>query len=276
MAYTPQTTGVITTPKQYNTSPSSWDPAYGGIPNLPLYTTDTTQQAGTDVAAQLAANLPQYQAMMNTASGATMANLKGEVAPDVAANLGTRAAEFGVGSGMPMSPASATGFLARYGLTSNALQQQGMQQMGQMIQQTPIQQTSTGQSTQDMAAQRAVYASAPQPAAAAAAALQQTQAGMGMGRGATGPGNIAPSIATQAPTANMGYGGLDANTLSAMNATFADTDQSRAFSASQAFDPLAPYTGADDGFEEWASQYDDYTPANNYDPFQDLGYNLNP
>jgi hypothetical protein len=192
MAYTPQTTGVITTPKQYNTSPVGYDPAYGGIPTLPAYTTDTTQMAGTDVEAQLIANLPNYRAMVEQATGNIGANLRGEVAPDVAYNLGTQAAEYGVGSGSPMSRAATTNFLARYGLTSDALQARGQQQLLAQMQATPIQQTQTGQTITDLAAQQAVYNAAPTPSAAAAASLAAAQGGINAGRG-----SVAPTYPTQ-------------------------------------------------------------------------------
>ena len=202
MAYTPQTTGVIGTPQSYNTSPTAYSPAYGGIPNLPKYTTDTTQQAGTDVQSQMIQNLPNYQNMVSQATGNIGANLQGQVAPDVAYNLGQQAAEMGAGEGQSLSPAAATSFLAKYGLTSNALQTQGQQQLLAQMQATPMQQTSTGQQITDQGAAQAVYNAAPTPSAAAAAAMNAAQGGINSGKGsiASAPG------ATSAPTSGMGYG----------------------------------------------------------------------
>ena len=207
MAYVPQTTGVLNTAPQAPALPATaYNPAYGGIPQLPATTTDTTKQAGTDVQSQLIANLPNYLGMVGQATGNITNNLQGLVGSDVAANLGTQAAEFGAGSGTSLSPASATNFLAKYGLTSNALETQGQQQLLAQMQATPIQQTSTGQQTTDLAAQQAVYNSAPQPGAAAAAAQKAAQAGISAGRGSIAE-PAAPS-AVAAPTAGMGYGDL--------------------------------------------------------------------
>lgn len=203
MPYTPQTTGVINpTPTQYNVNPTYYDPAYGGIPNLPPYTTDTTQQAGTDVQAQMIANLPGYQSAVQQAMTNVGYNLQGQVAPDVARNLGIRAAEFGAGGGLSLSPAAVTSFLSRYGLTSQALQDNAQKQLLAQMQATPIQQTSTAQQTADLAAQRAVYASAPSPAAAAKANLKSMGAGLATGLGAA----RTPTMPALTPYPTMGTG----------------------------------------------------------------------
>ena len=124
MAYIPQTTGVLETPTMYNLTPQQGSGAYGSVPNLPPYTTDTTKMAGTDIQSQMIANLPGYQGAVEQAMGNITNNLGGVVGSGVAANLGVRAAEQMAGGGLELSPAAATNFLSRYGLTSNALAQQ--------------------------------------------------------------------------------------------------------------------------------------------------------
>ena len=212
MAYIPQQTGVLnpnpTAPG--NLQPTQYSPAYGGIPTLPAYSTDTTTTAGTDAQGQMIQNLPGYQGAVGQTMSNIQSNLQGNVAPDVAANLATQAAQYGVGSGMAMSPASTTGFLARYGLTSNALTTQGQQQLDAQMAATPMQQTSTTQNQVSNAAAQAVYNSAPNPQMAAAASMSAAQAGLKAGGTSVGmpasPSAPGAPAATAAPTAGMGYG----------------------------------------------------------------------
>lgn len=212
MAYIPQQTGVLnpnpTAPG--NLQPTQYSPAYGGIPTLPAYSTDTTTTAGTDAQGQMIQNLPGYQGAVGQTMSNIQSNLQGNVAPDVAANLATQAAQYGVGSGMAMSPASTTGFLSRYGLTSNALTTQGQQQLDAQMAATPMQQTSTTQNQVSNAAAQAVYNSAPNPQMAAAASMSAAQAGLKAGGTSVGmpasPSAPGAPAATAAPTEGMGYG----------------------------------------------------------------------
>jgi len=151
--------------------------AYGMVPNLPAYTTDTQQTVGTDIFSQLLANLPNYQQMTAQSSGNIGANLRGEVSPDVLNLLGQRAAERGIATGSPGSPNSNAAYMRALGLTSMGLQQLGEGQLTSAIQRTPIQQNQISTATTDLGAARAQYAAAPDPAKAAGAALAAARAG---------------------------------------------------------------------------------------------------
>lgn len=176
-------------------APSSYDPAYGGIPNLPPYTEDTTTQTtsgtrygtstvkGTDVQAELIKNLPNYQAMLGQDVANIQANLAGQVAPDVMSLLQQQAAERGVSTGMGGAPNVNAAYLQALGLTSLQLKQLANQQLTAAMGRTPIQQmqttttdertggTTTGVTRQDLAAQQAIYNAAPVPSAAAQQAI---------------------------------------------------------------------------------------------------------
>lgn len=199
-------------------APTGYDPSYGGIPNLPAYTTDTQSTTGTDKLGQLIAGQPGFMANLGAYTGNVASEQAGQVSAGTTAQLGQQAAERGIGSGMPMSQAASTGFLARYGLTSEALTQQGGKDYLSLMAQWPYQDQQTTQTTHDLGAERAVYAAAPVPSAAAAAALRAAQQGIGAGRGsvATPTGGGGPVAAT-APTSGMGWGGGGVTPTSAWN-----------------------------------------------------------
>lgn len=182
-------------------SPYNYSQTYGGIPNLPAYTTDTTKQTGTDVQGQMIQNLPNYLAMVGSDVGNISSNLAGQVSQQTTNLLSQQAAEWGAGHGQSLSPAAATGFLAKYGLTSAQMQALGHQQLTEAMQRTPIQQSQTASQTTDQGVPRSVYAAAPVPSMAAQASLQAAQQGVNAGRG--GGGGVQP---TAAPTSGMGYG----------------------------------------------------------------------
>lgn len=171
------------TGQQQGGNPLTGQGAYGLVPNLPLYTTDTSQQIGTDVQAQMLANLPNYQGMLGQDVANIGANLQGQVAPDVVSQLAQQSAERGIGMGAPGAPNANAAFLRALGLTSMQLQQLGNQQLTQAMARTPIQKTDLTTQTTDLGAARAQMAAAPSPAAAAAAALAAAKQGIQSGAG---------------------------------------------------------------------------------------------
>lgn len=164
-------------------APRAYDPAYGGVPNLPRYSTDTQTTMGPDVQAQMIANLPGYQG----AVAADMANIQdmlgGNVAGDVYKQIAQQIGELGIGTGTELSPANLTAFMGKFGLTSAYNTQLAHQMLTEAMQRTPIQQMQTQIMTTDLGPQRAVYAAAPEPGAAAAAALANAQQGINAGYG---------------------------------------------------------------------------------------------
>lgn len=174
---------------------TGYNPAYGGIPNVPNPTA-TAGAANAGNAANLpalestAANLnpfnqnqllgqysmaiPNYAALTRTASGNAMQQLTGEVPQDVISELLTGAAERGITGGMPGSPNSNAAYLRALGLTSIGQQATGMANLHQLTADAPVAQpfnpasmfvTPDQQQEAQMAAN--LYASAPNPAAAA-------------------------------------------------------------------------------------------------------------
>ena len=179
--------------------------AYGSIPQLPPYTKDINTTVGTDVQANLLKNLPGYQQMLATDTGNIQNNLSGQVAPDVIAQLQQQGAERGISTGSPGSPNANSAYLRALGLTSMQLQQLGNTQLTAAMGRTPVQQTQTGTQQTDLAAQQAVYNSAPNPAAAAAAAMGAARSGMGAGFGGGAAPITQPSTSASSALGAMGY-----------------------------------------------------------------------
>lgn len=202
MAVTSALTGIkpiYYTGQQAGGSPSSYTREYGGIPNLPAYTTDTSQTIGTDAFSQLISNLPGYEAMVGKSSENIAENLAGMVPKDVIDLMTQQAAERGIATGAPGSPNANAAYLRALGLTSMGLQQLGEQQLTSAVQRTPIQPTQIGTQTSDLAAARAQYAAAPDPRAAAMQSLATAKQGIRAGYGGVGgvsmPGGESPSAA---------------------------------------------------------------------------------
>ena len=147
--------------------PKGYDPAYGGIPNLPAYTTDTTKTVGTDKLGQLISGQPDFLKNLGLYTGNITSNLAGEVSQGTTNQLAQQAAEFGIGSGVPGSGASTSNFLARYGLTSEGLTQQGGKDYMGLMSSWPFQETQTASATTDQSANQAVFNAAPNPKAQA-------------------------------------------------------------------------------------------------------------
>lgn len=195
-------------------SANYWTQAYGGIPNLPSYTTDTQSTTGTDKLGQLISGQPNFLANLGATTANISSNLQGQVGSDVTSNLAQQAAEWGQGSGVPLSQASATNFLAKYGLTSNALQQQGSKDYLSLMSQWPYTDQQTTSTTRDLSAEQAVYNASPVPSASAAASLASAQQGINAGKGSGGGSSPTSPVAA---TSGMGYG-TGSNDLSWQNA----------------------------------------------------------
>lgn len=113
----------------------------GNISNLPALSTLTL---GTDsIAAQGAQlpylqNLPNYSAMLGSASSNATSELQGQVPQDVINQLQQGAAEGNVSGGFGAnSPAEQSGYMKALGLTSLGLENQGMSQFSQLYGMTP-------------------------------------------------------------------------------------------------------------------------------------------
>lgn len=204
----------------------SYDPAFGGIPQLPMPTStqgsaiqgdlgnlgsilslingiDTSQQA--QLLSQYNTAIPGYDQLTKTASGVTGEELHGQVPQDVIALLTQQAAERGISTGMPGSSNSNAAYLRALGLTSLGQEQAGMQNLATMTQAAPIAPLYnpasllvTPEQQQEAASSQAIYNAAPNPAAAANKAIQ-----IGSSAGA---GTSMPWWATAGQPTNLGTG----------------------------------------------------------------------
>lgn len=199
-------------------TPPGYDPAYGGIPQVPNpvhvagdvtqgnltnlpgmedLTHQTNQFNTREALNPYIANLPGYQGMVGQQSQNTLAELQGHLPPDVIAQLAQRAAERGVATGSPESPNSTAAYLRALGLTSLDLTQRGGNDLSRQIHDTPVPPQYmlqsgfvTPQQQYDAYLASALYASAPNPAAAAAAARNAALAGLRAGQGTVGGGGV--------------------------------------------------------------------------------------
>lgn len=210
--------------------------AYGGVPRVPdplstmhetlrgdisaipsLYglSTGVSGASAAGARTQYEANLPMYSALAGRASQNIMANLRGEVNPDVIALLRTQGAESGVGFG-PDSPASNAAYLRALGLTSTSLQNLGQQQYTAALGATPrgpLFNPATMLTTPSEEQQAQLYANilqgAPIPSSAAAAAEAAARRGIGAGMGAVGgTGASAAMGALRGTPTGGGYGAM--------------------------------------------------------------------
>lgn len=227
-------------------TPTSYDPAYGGIPTLPAYATDTTTGKttsttggkststvlGTDIYGQLVKNLPNYQSMVAESSGNIGAWLRGQIPSDVIQQLAQRSAEWGVAGGFPGGANVNAQLMKALGLTSLQLQQMGEGALTGAIQRTPIQQsqTTTQDTTQtveqavdqvqktDLSPQQAVYNAYPSPAAAAKAELSAARAGQASAaKSVARPGGISMPSGGGGGSMAPATASMDARTLYATN-----------------------------------------------------------
>jgi hypothetical protein len=221
--YGPGSSGYVDTttptlPGAGGRPPSNYDPAYGGIPNIPG-TGDTAANAIQSNLANLPnilglagginsfqnqqsinpyiQNLPGYTGMMAGQSGIIGDQLKGMVPADVMANLNQWGAERGVSTGIGgNSPNTNAAVLRAMGLTSLAQQQTGMSNLQRAIGEIPTpalydpsRMMVSPAEAQANAVLQSILASAPVPAAAAAAAEAAMLRGLQAGRNQIPPSN---------------------------------------------------------------------------------------
>lgn len=191
---------------------SNWDPAYGGIPQVPSYT-DTTRQALdaftqnqqtiqslTDQlnafnlaqqTRQFEAGFPGYQGAAAQSASNIGSMLRGQVPKDVQDLLQQQAAERGISLGIPGSQMQDYNFLRSLGLTSLGMQQQGEQELTGALARMPrvglfdpTRYMVTPEQAQQAQWQANLMNAAPIPAAAAAANMAAAQTGLRGGAGA--------------------------------------------------------------------------------------------
>lgn len=202
--------GALNNRAAYGTIPQLPDPtaasaravaAAGGL--APALTNLAKLMGGASAAgakAQYTANLPNYEAMMKSATDTALANLRGEVAPDVKANLWRGGAERGIASGLgPDSPNIDAAYLQALGLTSRDQQILGQQQLDKLIADMPkgpafdpSKFLTTPSDIGQRDVMQSIYNAMPDPYLAAMAALSAANYGRG-GGGYGGYGGYAPA-----------------------------------------------------------------------------------
>lgn len=247
----------------YNIDPLSWSEAYGGRPNIPLTTQDTKRVVGTDKLKQLVENQPLFEKNLGTYTGNIASGLAGQLSTGTTNLLAQKAAEWGAGSGLAMSPAVATGLLNRYGLTSEQLQATAGSQYMDLMTKWPFTEESTQTDTTDQSVLAAIYRSAPDPAAAAAAANAAAKSGVRAGSGGiTMPASGSPLTPVSA-TSGIGYdpgvafqnAWYNAHVAPATAAAQAQTDAYNTWLRQNAWDPTAAYeSGEDTSYNDWLSE----------------------
>jgi hypothetical protein len=245
----------------------NWNPGYGGIPAVPNpSTTAGTATSGNlsnfpnlsqlasltnlfneqQQTQQLIRGLPNYSAMVNTASGNTLSELQGRVPQDVIRQMETSAAERGVGTGLGGASANNQAALLRsLGLTSLDLTARGNQDLTTAIGRTPqvplFNPASffvTPEQQQQAGAAASLYASAPDPYSAAQAAMQAARAGAGGGyRGLPGGGGYGPSAGAVSPS-------------SYVRQPWA-SDLQTTFVGGATGSPMGPQEASPEGYQRW-------------------------
>lgn len=172
-------------------SPLNDPAAYGSAPApvMPQITGPSATAAAIGAGNQVNSQLPGYAGDLTTVGQNIEADLKGEVSPDVMAELQQTAAEQGISTG----GATGAAYLKALGLTSLGLEQTGQQDLqsilsslpGARIAENPTFYTTTGQDL-EARQQNSLWAAAPNPMAAARAGLAATGAGYATGAGSGG------------------------------------------------------------------------------------------
>lgn len=171
--------------------------AYGLIPSLPKYTTDTAQRIGTDIGSQIRAQAPLFDPTMAAQWQATYEGSRGMIPTDVATNLAIGMSERGIGRGFAPGSPNTNAALARVlGLTSYQIQQNALANAQKLESMIPIQQTDLTTQTHDLAAEIAKLRGAPDPATAAAEEERKLAQGLTAGRG-----SVTPPAAPKTPDA---------------------------------------------------------------------------
>jgi len=210
---------------------TSYDPAYGGIPQVPS-PQGTAAQATTanlqnlpgllDLSSQLnaynlaqqrgqyEASFPNYSQMESQISQNLLSGARGELSEGTMSNLRQEAAERGVAIGQPSTMGGPTvsnmNLLRNMGLTTEQLQQNaltGLAQYNALSPRTalynPASMFTTPEQQYNAALQANIWAAAPVPSAAAAAAMAAARSGANYGyKGALAPNTGA---AASVPTA---------------------------------------------------------------------------
>lgn len=171
--------------------PGTYSPAYGGIPNIPIPTTNMGELYGltTGVASSGAANAVQN---LNANVPGLAERSRGQLPQDVITQLLQQAAERGISTGMPGGPNSNAAYLRALGLTSLGVSTDAAHELeagiARVPQVDPNRLIVSPEDRQAAETARAIYGSAPIPAAAAAASLQNAQSGIGAGQGSMNAG----------------------------------------------------------------------------------------
>jgi hypothetical protein len=187
-----------------------YNPAYGGIPNVPsptgtasstiggnignlggLYnlSTGTGTASGAGVIAGLNAEIPGVTGSIATARGGIDELLSGQVPQDVITQLQQQSAEIGAGRGQgPGAPSTNAQYLRSLGLTSLGMKAQGQQELDALMGSVPRAPAFDPSSmlvnpaeAQQWAYLSEVLKNAPNPTAAADANLAALRAGTGIG-----------------------------------------------------------------------------------------------
>lgn len=184
---------LYTTGAEQGGDPFTGQGAYGLIPSLPKYTTDTAQRIGTDIGSQIRAQAPLFDPTMAAQWQATYEGSRGIIPTDVATNLAIGMAERGVGRGFAPGSPNTNAALARVlGLTSYQIQQNALANAQKLESMIPIQQTDLTTQTRDLSAEIAKLKAAPDPTAAAEEEMRRLGQGLTAGRG----GVTAPAAPT--------------------------------------------------------------------------------
>lgn len=220
---------------------SAYDPAYGGVPQVPTPGATQTDAllsnlgqlsnlyrlaigAGKASAGgaetQLDQNLPGYAGARDKSMANINSLLSGQIPEDVVRQLSQRAAERGVAIGSPGSPNSMAALLQALGLTSLGLQQQGEQALTGAVGRTPrgpnfdpSTMLLNPQAQQEWQYLANLLKAAPVPGSAAAANLRALRQGVGAGQGGGRSGtpfNYVPPNPFQADVTSPFRGGTPA------------------------------------------------------------------
>jgi len=210
-------------------TPPGYSPAYGGAPLIPDPIASMWQAIGGDTAgfpslSNLASmyNLANYNTQAGEVAGtpgfgSVLANLHGQVAPDVIAQLQQGAAERGIVSGQQFgdSPNTNSAYMRALGLNSQGQQLLGQQQYGNLLghfpMAAPFNMSSMFVSPEEQQAANAaanVSAAAPNPKQAADEEFRKLLEAIAAGKGSiptTIPGGV-PGVTLPTPTGGTGSG----------------------------------------------------------------------
>lgn len=194
--------------------PRSYDPIFGGLPQVPAPGATAATAIGSNIGnlgslynlagginqfntaalqGGLASGLPGYAGMLGQSSSNILSNLKGQLPPDVINLIAQQGAERGIATGSPGSPNADAAYLRALGLTSLDLQGRGESQLTSAIGRTPVAQPfnlasmlTSPEQQQEAAMAANLYGAAPVPSRAATAGIGAFESGLGAGGRAVG------------------------------------------------------------------------------------------